>query len=224
MNNLSHTQEYYLCAVSPKGGAPTETVTVCLIISGVAELLRAGFLTRDEKKRLSIDNSKPWDNALPYLTPLYEKFIAAKKPQTIKDFIEKYKYSLDAYMSAIIDSLSAVGAIGEYEQKGFFTKKVKRIIQVPKQEATATVVEILRNEFLRNGELTDDTVILAALLDKSGLLGSYFNKTETDALKARMKEVRSSETYAAINKVLTDIDDDTAAIFTAVILPIITNN
>jgi hypothetical protein len=120
MTNLSHTQEYYLCAVSPKGSAPSETVTACLIISGVAE--------------------------------------------------------------------------------------------------------ILRSEFLENGELTEDTVILAALLDKSGLLGSYFNKTETVAFKARMKEVRSSETYAAINKVLTAIDDDTAAIFTAVILPIITGD
>ena len=137
MNNLSHTQEYYLCAVSPKGGTPTETVTICLIISGIAELLRAGSLTRDDKKRLSAENVKLWDNTLPYLTPLYEKIIFAKKPQTINDFIEKYKYGLDDYMSAIIDSLSAVGAIGEYEKKGFFTKKVKQIVQVPKQEATA---------------------------------------------------------------------------------------
>ena len=156
-----------------------------------------------------------------YLTPLYEKIVSEKKPQTIKDFIEKYKYSLDAYMSAIIDSLSVIGAISEHEIKGIFTKKVKRIVQVPKPEATAAVIEILRKEFFENGKLTEDTVILAALLDKSGLLGSYFNKAEADALKTRMKEVRSSETYAAINKILTAIDDDTAMIFTAVIMPII---
>ena len=202
MNNLSHTQEYYLCAVSPKGSAPTETVAVCLIISGVAEMLRAGYLTRDEKKRLSADNAKPWDDMLPYLTPLYEKIIGEKKPQTIKDFVEKHKYGLEAYISAIVDSLAVVGAIGEHEIKGVFTKKVKRVVPVPKPEATAAVIEILRNEFLENGKLTEDTVILAALLDKSGLLGRYFNKTEADALKVRMKEVRSSETYAAINKIL----------------------
>ena len=49
MNNLSHTQEYYLCAANPKGGVPTETVMACLIISGTAEMLRTEFLTRDEK-------------------------------------------------------------------------------------------------------------------------------------------------------------------------------
>jgi len=69
--------------------------------------------------------------------------------------------------------------------------------------------------------LTDDTAILAALLDKSELLGSYFNKEETITFKTRMKEVRSSETYAAINKVLTAIDDDAAMIFSTVIMPII---
>jgi len=68
MNNLFHTQEYYLCAANPKGGAPSETVMACLIISGVAEMLRAGFLIRDEKKRLSANNARPWDNTLPYLT------------------------------------------------------------------------------------------------------------------------------------------------------------
>jgi len=221
MKNLSHTQEYYLCAANQKGGKPSETVMACLIISGVAEMLCAGFLIRDEKKRLSADNAKPWGDALPYLAPLYEKITSTKKPQTIKDFIEKYKHSLDAYISAIVDSLSVVDAMVEFEKKGFFTKNVKRLVQVPKKEATAAVGEILRNEFLENGKLTDDTVILATLLDKSGLLGSYFNKEETATLKARMKEVRSSGTYAAINKVLTDIEDDTAMIFTAVILPII---
>ena len=224
MSNLSHTQEYYLCAINKKGDAPAlsaTTVFTCLIVSGITELLRGGYLARNEKKQLIADNSKPLADELPHIKPLYEKVISFKKPQTIKNLVETYENSLwgkewDAYMLAIGSSLFAVGAVDKFTEKGFFRNKTKF---APKQNAVTQVTDKVRREFLGDANIAEDTLILAALLDNSGVIKTYFNKEETCILKTRLKEVRESETNITLKSILNEIEYDfmlSAIIFSTV--------
>jgi DNA polymerase III delta prime subunit len=53
--------------------------------------------------------------------------------------------------------------------------------------------------------VTDETLCLAAFLDKSGLIHDYFSKVEKETLKKRLKEVRESEAYTSAKQVLDEI-------------------
>ena len=53
MKDLSFTQEYLLCAFSPKGAIPvmkSTNITTCLVASGLLELLYSHTISIDEKE------------------------------------------------------------------------------------------------------------------------------------------------------------------------------
>ena len=74
-------------------------------------------------------------------------------------------------------------------QVGLINKKEE---YAPSKEARTAVVEKIRAELLEDGEITEDVVILTALLDKANCLKEYFSKFEQKELKNRMQEIRES--------------------------------
>jgi hypothetical protein len=218
MNNLSYSQEYFLCAVNGKGNIPelkSPEISSCLIIGGILELLGKGYITRDEKNRVSVQ--KPLDDSVPYLEPLYETIASFKKPKDVISAAEPYLFNLSSekpfnkLLSAYGTSLVAAGCADELAAQGLRKAKTK---YAPKPEAVTRIIEKVRAEFLEDGTLTDEIIYLAALLDKSTLIRDYFSKVEAATLKRRLKEVRTSEAYASI-KVILDYVDGVIAAFVA---------
>jgi len=207
MGTMSYTQEYFLCAINGKGNVPLfrdVEVTVCLIAGGIMELIGSGYLVRDEKNKLV--SGKDWDDTLSYLKPLYEEIVSSKKDRDAKGISVKYIDS-DKKRNKLIASLGvsllAEGCVEELENKGFLKNKTK---YVPKQDAVTRVIEKVRAEFLEDGEVTEETTCLAALLERSGLIKDYFSKVESAKLKERIKQVRESDASATVNEMLDYIE------------------
>jgi hypothetical protein len=209
MKTLSYTQEYFLCAVNEKGNMPAldDTFPACLVAGAVMELLSHGYLIRAEKDKLVA--GKVWDDGLPYVRPLYETITSYKKPKDAKGIAEDYiigssSKSFNELFAAIGISLVKAECADELTVQGLLKEKIK---YVPKAEAVTRIIEKVRAEFLEDGTITDETLCLAALLDKSALLRDYFSKVEKETLKKRIKEVRKSETSASLREILDYIDE-----------------
>ncbi len=86
---------------------------------------------------------------------------------------------------------------------------------MPEPQAVQRVVDKIRAEFLEDGALSEDVVVLTALLQESGLLKQYFSKYETDTLKVRLQEVKQNEAYAIVAKMIDDIELMMAVVATA---------
>jgi hypothetical protein len=208
MQTLSPTQEYYLCAVNNKGNPKSlksDEVTACLLVGGIAELVEQGLIARDEKKRFVVVGA--WDGSPLYLKPLYETLASFKKPKSIKGLAESYLLGLnhklpDELMATIGASLAAANCADELTEQGLLKNKAK---YAPKPEAVMRVIEKVCAEFLEESAATDETLCLAAFLDKSGLIRDYFSKVEKETLKKRLKEVRESEASASVKQVLDEI-------------------
>jgi len=203
MGNLSFTQEYYLCAVNSKGNSPIDggEFTACLVIGDTMELLSRGLIAKDEKDRFSV--AKPWDGSLPYAKPMYDLIASAKKPRKAPDLFFGLKLKEAGRLSSSIGaSLAESGDAHEVGGKGLFKDKTK---YAPEPEAVSRVIEKIRAEFLEDGPMTDETVCLTALLDAGGLIRHYFSKVESQTVKSRLKEIRTSETYSAVKEVLETI-------------------
>jgi hypothetical protein len=226
MNDLSYTQEFYLCAVNAKGNIPAlddGSIPACFVAGGIMDLTDRGLIASDEKDRLVI--AKPWDDTLPYLKPLYEKIASFEKPKDAADIAaEHYVFggkALNALLSAIGLSLVEAGCADDLTANGLFKEKIKYI---PKPEAATRVIEKVRAEFLEGGTITDETRNLAALLDRGNLIRNYFSKVETAALKKRIKEVRTSGAWLRAQKIRIYVALIFIAIAVAIIVPNIMRN
>lgn len=207
MKELSYTQEYYLCAINDKGkirAFKSIEVSACLVISAIMELKEKEYIEADKKGILTA--VKPLDNVLLYLKPIYDTIVTAKKLQTSKSIAETYLFSdklMNALVQAIGASLVEANCTIELLKQGLLKKEIR---YAPNPEYTESVIEKTREAFLKEGSLNYETVCLAALLHKSGLVNDYFSKEETGKLKLRLKEIQKSEPYAAIKEMLDFIE------------------
>lgn len=217
MRALSVTQEYALCALKENGRIPllkTTEVTVCLVMSGLLELLECQAVHWDEKGRLKLGRELP--DQLEYLRPLYEQ-IPAEGAITARNLAEQFVFSgtdknLHLLLGAIGESLKAAGCGDFKREKGLLHEK---ITFWPEQRAVQQVVDKIRAEFFENGTLSEDVVVLTALLQESGLLKQYFSKYETDTLKMRIQQLEQNEDYAIVAKIIDDIELMMAVVDTA---------
>jgi hypothetical protein len=222
MEKLSYLQQYFICVVNEKGNIPIikgMSVAACLVVGEITELISRGYVIWDEKNRLSV--AKPFDDSLTYLKPIYETIAYFKKSEDVMRIVDmyasnirlpgNYRKSLNDLLSPIGNSLAAVGCVSELPKKGLLRKGTK---YAPKPEVVTHIIEKIRMEFLENNVITDETLCLVALLDKSDIIRNYFSMAETTFLKKRMKEARKSAAHASVKKILDYVDDVTKIIST----------
>jgi hypothetical protein len=204
MKNLSITQEYYLCAVNAKGKIPMMKFTAvhaAMFAGGILELLENGFIKRDDDKK--VITAKPPTDDFCYLKPIYD-YIAAEKPMKLKSqlvSLSNYVNSsrqFDELFPAIGISLVKVGCADEITSQGLLNSKER---YAPKPEAVDAVIKKIRAELLDDGTLTDETLCLTVLLEKSFIITDYFSKAESEKLKKRIDEVRTSDAYAVVKEI-----------------------
>jgi hypothetical protein len=214
MKTLSYTQKFYLCAINKKGNIPalTNHVHSGIFAGSIMELLTHGYITLTEKDKLV--SGKEWDNALPYLKSLYDVIVSVKKPQTANRIADIYLMSFgmkhfEELFMAIGASLYESGHADEFIKQGLLSDKLKYI---PKEDSAKPIIKKVRDEFLEDDEMDDDTYCLAALLSRSEIIRDYFSKIESDTMKKRIKEVRKSEVCATINKIIDYVETAQAAV------------
>ena len=213
MNDLSFTQEYFLCAVNKKGDLPilSSDAICCLVAGGIMELTQRGYIAIDDKKMITI--SKSWDDSLSYLKPLYDTIDSFKKSKKTEAVLEAFAMSftdkkIKELVAAFRTSLMAASCLDEQSAPGMLKEKTNYI---PKPELVTRIIEKVRAEFLEEGSISDDVICLSVLLVEGNLIKNYFSKVETAKMKARVKEIRNSDAYASV-KHLFDYMDAVAAI------------
>ena len=205
MKNLSFTQEFFLCALKPQGSTTlthsTESST-CLLAGGLLELLMDGYISIDNKK---VFVNKELSSDKMYLAPIYE-LIKKNKPMKIETIAEKFAFDFkrpDELFQSVGCSIVEDGHVAEESNQGLFKNKLRFL---PNESEVTKVVEKLRAEFLEEGNVSDEVIVLGALLNKSGLIKKYFSKYEIQKLNDRLKEINQSEAGVLIKKMVDYID------------------
>ena len=204
MNNLSYTQEYYLCAVNDKGELKTDAIHGALFAGAVFELLGNSYIEflGDNKERVVA--SKPLDEDFAYLKPLYDFIASQKKPierTSITDFVFNSKHR-NELISTIGSSLVALSHAIELPAQGLLKNKTR---YAPKSDAKKPIIEKIRAEILEDGNMADETFYLTVLLTHSNAIHDYFSKVESDVLKKHLDEVRNSDAFAVTREVFESV-------------------
>ena len=164
------------------------------------------------KKKVIVE--KELDQNEPHLEPLYNT-IKNAKPMNIKDIAAKYVFSTGKLLNEFVQALSMPMAKNHFvsaETGGLFHNKT---LFVPNNEEVLRIIEKIRAEFLENGTLSDETIILGALLQKSDLIKNYFSKFESEKLKERLNEIKKNQSGSLVNEMVNYIDTLVAVIASA---------
>lgn len=193
LNNANITEKFALCMLQEKKNLYAERVKPYLIASMIIEMLLNGNLEITDKDKVVLCDKMPTIN---YNKKLYE---------IIKD-MKKDKVSLRIILSSICfgfstKNLKSIIALLkdrmlENELITLETKKglvgYKEVINADENKFKDTIEEI-RAEFLENGNLTDESILLASLLNSTKFLKSIFNKYEKEKLNMRLEEIKDTE-------------------------------
>jgi hypothetical protein len=202
MKDLSITQEYMLCALSEKGRLPWigREVSACLLAGAMIELLVAGCIRMDEKKKVLV-TGKPGAE-MGYLNSLFDWLNGPKalKLETVAQeicisFTDK---RLTALVAGIGASLAERGCVS-VEMNGFLSRRPR---YVPKLAEVDKVIQKIRAEMLEDGVMTDETVALVSLLEKSSRIRMYFSRYEAKQLKDRLKEIKQAPSNQLIRQMI----------------------
>ena len=220
MKDLGITQEYLLCTLNEKGRIPSLGVekTVCLVAAGLLELALEGCVSLESRGALfsKVQVCAPLPAGREYLAPLY-RFLSAGKPVPLDKLATEYCYTVtdkrwNELLGSVGGSLAALGLV--QEEKGGLLGGRQCVL--PRREAVALVVDKMRAELMEDGPVTDETVLLVNLLDKSGSLKTYFSKFERAELKEKLEGVLAAE-EGRVMKEMVDYIANMIAIITGVI-------
>ena len=205
MKNLSTTQQYFLCILKKNGKISSLEMekTTCLAASAVVELLMDDILTFNGKK-LSIQAALPENKS--YLHQVYD-VVMKKQPVKFENVVECFSFNFtDKYINALVEdlgeSLANMGCV-QKAKGGFMNGKN---VYIPNEDDVDHIVQNIRAELLEDGEISEDIVILTALLNKSRDLQRYFSSYEKQALKKRLDEIKENPKNELIHKATQYID------------------
>lgn len=206
MKNLSYTQEFLLCILKPQGTIPAlyaTQISTCLVAGGILELLNLNVISIDQKKKIIVNNETELKKE--YLRPLYQVICNSKK-KNVQDIASQYVFATNKLLNEYIKSLSSPMVkdnLISIETGGVFKTKT---LYLPNEEGVLRVIEKIRAEFLEDGAVSNETIILGALLYKSGAIKRYFSQYESDKLKDRLNEIKNSEEGYFIKEMVDYID------------------
>lgn len=211
MNDLSISQEYFMCAVNEKGKIPgfhTEKL-VCLVASGLLELQLENCISIENKKVTVI---KALPESLSHLKPLYD-FINQGRPVKIDKILEAYNYSVtDKRLTELMNSIGKPLVdmnLAEISKPGILSSKIG---YQPKKEALHSVIGKIRSEMLEEGEVTEDVAALVILLDKSKCLKEYFSKFEQKEMKEKLTAIVKTPSGKLVKQMVEYVESMMAAI------------
>lgn len=219
MQNLTISQQFFLCAVNDKGKMPSTQTDhwVCFVFSAIMDMQLEDCIAIDEGKKATISTKGPLTSKLGHLQPLHDH-IAEKQPLRITKLMEQYAMGLSAKpRTALFDAVGtslAQQSMASAENSGFLSKSVG---YVPTEGAVDQVIDRIRATLLssNNQAADDDTIILTALLKHSGLLRKHFSKDERKELKASVTAFANTESGTLLKKSLNYIDSILAAVILA---------
>ncbi len=188
---------------------------------GLYELVKHEVLEilPDEKQRddikLSVKRNLPVE--LKHLSQLYEAVKFSEK-KTISDIIYTFSFTISShYYNQCLDDitlyLTEQGELQQDTKKGFFNRE-KVVLNVT-DEKVKMIVEGIRHNI--TAEASDiDRVVLAKVLQKTGLLNIYFSKEENKTLKQEIDNVLTNSSEPIVRATL-EVMDDILGIILAVI-------
>ena len=193
MNKVNITEKYTLCMLKEKKTLYEKELTPYLIVSMIVEMMLDDNLEITDENKVKLNDKMPMAN---YNKKLYEVIKDMKKDEVSLRYILSsicHSFStknLKSIISILKDSMLEDGLITVESKKGIIGDK--EVVNIDEEKFTNIINEI-KVEFLEKGNLTEDLILLASLLNSTRFLKNIFNKYEKEKIEDRLKEIKDTD-------------------------------
>ena len=177
------------------------------------DLLQNGCISM-EKKKITVIQKMPLE--LEHLAPLYAYL--EEKPRSLERLMDDYVLSMGGRVKQLAAGLGAslVAAGMATEGKGgLFGSKV---LYLPVKSHKEQLVDALRSALAQEGEMSPHDVALLSILKETKCLKQYLSKSERDAWKARLKEIKKNPQNKQLAKMVNYVGDMTALLASWIVM------
>jgi hypothetical protein len=207
MNNLTISQEYFLCVLTEKGRLASvfSDAPNYLFAGSMLDLFISKALAFDEKKKVvAADELRP---EYAHLSPLYQ-FVKESKPRKIGDIFASFNMTFtDKRLNELIGNIGVSLADKQCVEITYGGIGGKKPYYVPVSGAVNNVVQQIRAELLEDGAVSENMIALVSLLNESGDIKKYFSAYEKDRLNAHLKEIKTSDSNKLLKEIFEVIDE-----------------
>ncbi len=217
MKKMTITEKYVLCMLKEKKTLHEKELTPYLIISMIIEMMLDENLEITDKNKVILADKMPTEN---YNKKLYEIIKNMKKDEIpLKNILTSICYSfssknLKEIINTLKDNMLEDNLITLESKKGLIINK--EVVKIDEDKFTNVVNEV-KTELLEKGNLTEDIILLASLLNSTKFLKNIFNKYEKEELENKLKEIKDTEIAKKI-KIAQSAISNMSAIVTAMMI------
>ena len=193
MNDVNITEKYTLCILKEKKNLYRREVTPYLIVSMIVEMMLDENLEITDKDKVILNDKMPTAN---YNKKLYEIIKDMKKDKiSLRIVLNSICFgfstkNLKSIVNTLKDSMLEDELITIENKKGFIGNK--EVVKIDEDKFT-NIIEEIKTEFLKKENLTEDSILLATLLNYTRLLKNIFNKYEKEELDNKLKEIKDTK-------------------------------
>ncbi len=217
MNNINITEKYAICMLKEKKTLHEKELSPYLIVSMIVEMMLDGNLEITDKNKVILTDKIPTAD---YNLKLYDIIKNMKKDEvSLRIILSTVCYSFSTKnLKEIINTLK--NNMLQHELIVLETKKgligEKEVVNVVESKFNE-VIEEVKTEFLKNGVLTDDIILLASLLNSTRFLKNIINKYEKEELNNKLKEIKDTDIAQKVKVAQSVINTMTALVTTLMI-------
>lgn len=217
MKKMTITEKYVLCMLKEKKTLHEKELTPYLIISMIIEMMLDENLEITDKNKVILADKMPTEN---YNKKLYEIIKNMKKDEIpLKNILTSICYSfssknLKEIINTLKDNMLEDNLITLESKKELIINK--EVVKIDEDKFTNVVNEV-KTELLEKGNLTEDIILLASLLNSTKFLKNIFNKYEKEELENKLKEIKDTEIAKKI-KIAQSAISNMSAIVTAMMI------
>ncbi|MDS0525674.1 GPP34 family phosphoprotein [Clostridium sp. SHJSY1] len=193
--NKSVTKQYALLVMNKRFNINSFLVRdflVATIAAGLFELEKNKVLKVEySKNNITFSIQKKLPDKLNYLSEIYNVILDCHE-KTLYDVIKLFnmesnrRYS-ENYVQGLTHSMVKSGVLSETKKNKLFGKE--KTSYVVNKETVNEIIKYIRETFLYDKSDDEECCILSILLNRTGLLKSYFGKDEADIIVNKIKKL-----------------------------------
>lgn len=171
-------------------------VALYTIIACIIELSINGSVVFEDDNTIRMANSASTGEQ--YLDRLLE-IIATEKPKKLEKWVSYFYYRQKEIYKMVVESLVDKGVLEIEDTEVLFVVPVKKYSDI--SNARNHVVEKIRAEVLKQGNVEEHTIALVLILNNKKMLTDYFSDYEQKTLKMKLETLRKHAIYKKIRTV-----------------------
>ena len=155
----------------------------CVILSIFFELFIAGVFDINPKNQVAV--KRPSIDLPEYQNAIYKRVSASIRPRSLQHWINSFHNSAATY-SAVAEIMSSVSQ--DLQTRGLLRVDENRVYQADTQIIEGRISSI-KAELASSSPVTDDTLVLAAMMMRCHILKQYYNVLEKKQIKSRIRGI-----------------------------------